>query len=240
MRKIVILGTGTDVGKTYSTCRLASIIGQLTDTHSVLALKPIETGVSRLVDTDAARLGKCSRPRLSPTHAYAFEPGVSPHLAARMSGVAIDLGNIVSWIDEYCRRIGSTCEPSDSGRRRWVLIETAGGVFSPISESCTNLDLAVALEPACWLLIAPDRLGVLHDIHATLIAMASISRIPDMIWLNATGSPDASVGTNRRELGLLGWATVTGQIAWNGDIDAQDRAMLLSQLDRVAPNIDDE
>ena len=236
---LVILGTGTEVGKTYATCQLAAIVAGRRADSRVLAVKPIETGVTCLEVTDAARLGNISVPTSRPAHAYAFEPAVSPHLASRMSSARIDLRKILRWIDERRRSIDSgdafnAYEPS------WVLIETAGGVFSPISEECTNLDLAVALEPSLWVLVAPDRLGVLHDIRATLIAMATLARIPDIILLNATRSQDASAGTNRRELELLGWASVTAQIAWNGGIEETDRAALLEQLGRTSQHTNEE
>lgn len=233
------MGTGTDVGKTYATCQLAATLtGQLANSH-VLALKPIETGVTSLEATDAARLGTVSVPTIRPEHAYAFEPAVSPHLASRMSGVGIDPKEIVRWIEQRCRTLD--LDDSLSARERgWVLIETAGGVFSPISEGCTNLDLAVALEPSLWVLVAPDRLGVLHDMRSTLIAMATLARIPDIILLNATRSPDASVGTNRRELELLGWASITAQIAWNGGIKEMDRPALLEKLGRTSQPTNDQ
>jgi dethiobiotin synthetase len=228
MRTVVILGTGTNVGKTYATCTIAGeISGHLADS-SILAIKPIETGVDCLETTDAARLGLASVPKTAAEHAYAFKPALSPHLAAKMSGIVISVGHTVEWIHGRCRRSGFGYDCSKG--TQWALIETAGGVFSPINEAMTNLDLAIALEPSTWVLVAPDRLGVLHDVRSTLLAMSGLSRTPDIIVLNATQQPDTSSGTNRRELEALGWANVTGRIEHNGGFEESDRKRLAEKL----------
>jgi hypothetical protein len=89
----------------------------------------------------------------------------------------------------------------------WSLVETAGGVFSPLNPTATNLSLAVALEPAIWIVVAPDALGVLHDLTATLTAMRANARMPEFVVLSAAREPDASTGTNADELARLGIAT---------------------------------
>ncbi len=240
MRTVVILGTGTSVGKTYATCRIAAEISGQKAGFSILAMKPIETGVVCLQATDAACLGLASVPKTAAEHAYAFEPALSPHLAARMSGVAISVGHTVEWIRERSRRSGFDQDSSTDADRRWVLIETAGGVFSPINEETTNLDLAIALEPSSWVLVAADTLGVLHNVRSTLVAMDRFARIPDIIVLNATQKPDASSGTNRRELEALGWANVTGQIQYNGGFEESDRERLTEKLGCTSDRLDRE
>ena len=85
-----------------------------------------------------------------------------------------------------------------------LVIETAGGVFSPLTESLTNFDLARCLGAAQWVLVAPDRLGVLHDVASTLQAMKSLGRSPDWLVLSASAPPDSSTGTNGAELQRLG------------------------------------
>jgi len=50
--RVVILGTGTDVGKTYVTACLARGL-RMRGGHSVLALKPVESGVERGMTGDA-------------------------------------------------------------------------------------------------------------------------------------------------------------------------------------------
>jgi len=52
--------------------------------------------------------------------------------------------------------------------------------------------------------VAPDRLGVLHDVVGALTAMQSRGRSPDWLVLSAPAQADASTGTNAAELRQLG------------------------------------
>jgi dethiobiotin synthetase len=100
----------------------------------------------------------------------------------------------------------------------WQLIETAGGLFSPLSRRATNLDLALALEPALWILVAHDGLGVLHDVRATLLALRAVTtRTPDYLVLSASRTPDASTGTNAHELARLGLPKPIAVLSPHGD-----------------------
>jgi dethiobiotin synthetase len=92
-------------------------------------------------------------------------------------------------------------------------------VFSPLGPKLSNLDLALALDPAIWVLVAPDRLGVLHDVLATLGAMAHLGRTPDWIVLSAPAQADASTGHNLAE--LLAWGVAPRLLALGrGETDA--------------------
>ena len=95
------------------------------------------------------------------------------------------------------------------------MVETAGGVFSPLNVSSTNFDLALALEPAVWVLVAADALGVLHDVSATLQAMSARGRLPDHIVLSAARAADASTGSNAAELCTLGVVQPSAVLARN-------------------------
>jgi dethiobiotin synthetase len=198
--RIVMLGTGTDVGKTYVTARLAEAMATR---RRVLALKPIESGVraGSLGDAERIALAAGHEPKLSP---WRFEPPVSPHLAARQAGQVLEVEQVARWV----RAQEADCSPEVT------LVETAGGALSPFGAGVTNLDLAVALAPALWILVAPDSLGVLHDVTATLRALP---RAPDGVVLSAARAPDASSGTNARELSLLGISQVLGEVSRAGD-----------------------
>lgn len=189
--RVVILGTGTEVGKTFTTTLFAR---GLRSHGRVLALKPIETGVVAGQDGDAGAIAAAAGhpPHLSP---WRFARPVSPHLAARLQGSAIDPLGVASWVEER----EAQAEP------RFTLIESAGGAFSPLAPGATNVELALALQPARWLLVAPDALGVLHDLGATLRALP---RPPDAVVLSSSRPADASSGSNAAELAGLGVARV--------------------------------
>jgi dethiobiotin synthetase len=192
--RVVILGTGTNVGKTYVTCWLARGLNQA----RVLALKPIESGVASGATGDAGEIAEAAGhgARLS---RWRLRRGVSPHLAAREQGVAIRIAEVADWVNAEERRAAPEV----------TLVETAGGAFSPLAAGATNVDLALALGPAIWLLVAPDSLGVLHDVTVTLKALP---RVPDAVLLSGARGSDASSGTNAAELLRLGICEVLEQI----------------------------
>ncbi len=180
------MGTGTNVGKTYVTACLARGARQRT---SVLALKPIESGVEPRAAGDAGAIAEAAGhpPVLSP---WRFRRAVSPHLGAREQGIEIDVAEVAAWVAVQEERAAAGV----------VLIELAGGALSPLGLGLTNSDLALALRPARWLLVAPDALGVLHDVAATLRALP---RQPDAVVLSSARGHDESTGTNALELSRL-------------------------------------
>lgn len=204
--RIVMLGTGTDVGKTYVTSQLARGLAART---RVLALKPIESGVEAGGLGDAGKIAEAAghAPALSP---WRLKRPVSPHLAAREEGVRLELPEVVQWVESEERRAGAAIN----------LVETAGGAFSPLGAGRTNVDLARALEPAIWLLVAPDALGVLHDVTATLRALP---RAPDAVLLSGARPADQSTGSNGTELKVLGICEVLETVA--RDASRADRAV---------------
>jgi dethiobiotin synthetase len=129
---------------------------------------------------------------------------VSPHLAARQAGQVIDIDAVVCWVESQ----EAASSPDIT------LVESAGGALSPLGAGVTNLELALALDPALWILVAPDSLGVLHDVSATLRALP---RLPDAVVLSAARAPDASSGTNARELEALKISPVLGVLSRDGD-----------------------
>ncbi|MBX3234295.1 MAG: AAA family ATPase [Labilithrix sp.] len=172
---VFVVGTGTDVGKTHVTATLVAAAAP------ARAWKPVVTGPS----DDAARIGAIEPPL------YAFAPPVSPHLAAREAGVTIAAAAIATRARAIAERASTP-----------LFVESAGGLFSPISDRETNHDVALALS-ATMLLVAPDRLGVLHDVGAVVRA----SKVPlPVVALSAPAAPDASTGTNAEEIVRLGLA----------------------------------
>lgn len=192
MNRILVIGTGTEIGKTHASIALSSALSTMG--ISITALKPIESGVPlnpKDASTDSGSLAAFSSyPATSPP--YAFPDPVSPHLAARWANIKIDLDRIKQWVDSHAARV--------------VLVETAGALLSPIDKGVTNLDLVRKLEPTRVLLIAPDRLGVLHEVTATLHAYRTMAPgLPEpLVLLQPPATNDSSTGTNAEELVWLG------------------------------------
>lgn len=206
-RRVVVVGTGTSIGKTHVT---ASLLGEwLRCGRDAVALKPIEsTARGELSDqqllngvlafhvkqSPQAGLEQTLGQVLHVKHAlYTFDEPLSPHLAARRAGVTIRLPRVIDWVGEHGRET--------------TLIETAGGLFSPLGADLDNLTLAAALAPAFVLLVVPDRLGALHDAAATIgLATRRGLRI-DAVVLSAPQTPDSSTTTNADEMRYLAIAT---------------------------------
>ena len=187
---IVITGTGTEIGKTHLA---RSVLMRWGRSVRCCGLKPVETGVAigeEGADARALRLASTFHVK-QPVPPYAFPRPVSPHLAARETGGLIDVDRVVSWV--------SVAAAGSAG----VLVELAGGLFSPLAPGLTNADVVHALHPDVAILVAPDRLGVLHDVAAATRA-ADHSRVRlTAIALTAPAQSDASTGTNALELCMI-------------------------------------
>jgi dethiobiotin synthetase len=187
-----------------------------------MGLKPIESGIIMARDersapagSDASLLAAAGSLRTGLPHPiYALPDPVSPHLAARSAGVLIDIDRVAAWATEAEAQAAPHIMPRSA---LWTVIETAGGVFSPLGQTITNFELAQKLEPAVWVLVAADSLGVLHDVSSTLKAMRASGRAPNHLVLSGAREPDASSGGNAAELTSLGIATPSAVLARNDD-----------------------
>ena len=115
--KIFITGISTDVGKT-----IASAI--ITEALEADYWKPIQAG--DLNDSDSHKIQRYISNDKSVIHenSYKLNTPASPHLAAELDGITIDLKNII--------------EPKTDNH---LVIEGAGGIFVPLNETDFVLDL---------------------------------------------------------------------------------------------------
>jgi dethiobiotin synthase len=212
-RRILVLGTGTGIGKTYvSECWLRSLRA---DGKRALGLKPIESGLGETEpgQTDWQKLGRVSLREVRPR--FGFQAALSPHLAARNERTEVDVAALLPWV----------CLLEAELSPDFTLIESAGAVFSPLTDTTVNADALDWFEPTTVVLVAADRLGVLSEVEAALRALhhkcgtethetthpketqagrrggAPPYAVPvDVIVLNAPNEPDTSTGLNQTEL----------------------------------------
>ena len=221
MPRVVVLGCGTGVGKTRVSVALLNELSRRQ--VPCLGLKPVESGILRdpvakfapPAGSDAAALANAGSLRSSVEHPlYALAQPISPHLAARAAGMSIDVKRIAIWVE----RAETELTPLvSSDRALWTVVETAGGVFSPLTTGTSNFELALVVEPAIWILVAADALGVLHDVSSTLQAMVARGRSPEHLVLSGAREPDPSTGTNAGELEALGIANPSAVLTRNDD-----------------------
>lgn len=151
-----MVGTGTEVGKTWVAARL------LTDLRAagmtVAARKPAQSFPSDdgPAGYDAAVLGVASGERpeaVCPPHRW-YEVAMAPPMAAEL------LGRAPFTLDDLRKDLRWPSELVDVG-----VVETAGGVRSPLAVDADCLDLCLALEPDLVLLVADAGLGTISAVR---------------------------------------------------------------------------
>lgn len=161
MPGVFITGTNTDVGKTYIGALLAKQLTALGIT--VIPRKPIESGCQRindeLIPADATALQQAAAYAgdLTEICPFRFEPPISPVRAAHLANTVLTTEQLVS----IC------LTGSEQG---FLLVEGAGGFYSPLSEDGLNADLATALQLPV-LLVANDSLGAINQVLLSVEAI---------------------------------------------------------------------
>ncbi len=152
---IFVLGTGTDVGKTYFSSQLIEQFFKKSPLGRALYLKPIESG--KPSDTEIIQKQfKNQKSQLMITSFYQFPEPVSPHLAAKLNKVMIKPNQLVTAITKYLALDDD-----------FIVIEGAGGVFTPLTETKTYLDVIKALGLPVTL-VAPAGLGAINQVLSTV------------------------------------------------------------------------
>lgn len=171
---LFIVGSNTEVGKTWTTCAIARHL--VSAGARVGVYKPAASGAEyrqgRLVSTDAEQLWEAAgRPlTLHDVCPQVFRAPLAPHLAARAEGRELDAALL------------------RSGLRRWwtadwdiVLVEGAGGLLSPISDHDLVADVAMDLGLPL-LLVVPNALGVMSQaLQTALAAIAYRRNLPELL-----------------------------------------------------------
>jgi dethiobiotin synthetase len=188
MALVVVTGTGTGIGKTHFAEALLRALGE--QGKRAVGLKPVETGLRDTTVSDATRLAAASSFHVK--HAgLRFDDPVSPHVAAREAGRPISVHALAAEIQSVRPQVDIT------------VVELAGGLFTPLTDELMNADLALAVRADLLLLVAPDRLGVLHDLVAATRAAHATALPVHGIVLMEPEHPDTSTGRNAPEVERL-------------------------------------
>lgn len=159
----MIVAPDTDAGKTWVTGHLLKEFHK--KSNSAMVMKPIQTGAvtegDRRVSED---IRECSR--ISGVEApsdiyhelvpYLFNAPCSPHLAAELEGEEeINLSVIVKHYHKLATKYD------------YLLVETAGGILSPINRRETVLDLILKLDLPL-IVVSPNKLGAISQTLSTI------------------------------------------------------------------------
>ncbi len=171
MTGIFIAATGTDLGKTHLCAQLLQRGQQ--DKQPFWISKPIISGwpvdQARIATTDTAILLQAAGLPIDEAHIQAISPWrfvlpQTPDMAAKAANTAIDPEALLA----FCRE--RTLQAQQQGKDH--LIETAGGLMSPINGRFTNLEWIKALNYRC-ILLTGSYLGALsHTLTAWKVLLA--------------------------------------------------------------------
>lgn len=168
-----ITGTDTHIGKSIVSASM--LHGIANRGLSVAGMKPIATGCleseNGLRNEDAELMMQYSNVDLpyDLVNPYAYEPPVSPHLAARRENEEISIDKIV---ESY----QAISEQAD-----WVIVEGVGGWMVPINENELVEDLAKALNLPL-IFVVGTRLGCINHALLTLDRIRT-SGLPVAGWV---------------------------------------------------------
>jgi dethiobiotin synthetase len=162
---VAIVGTGTDIGKTYVTARLLELLRE--EGTNVAARKPAQSfdPSDDPADYDAAVLGAASGEppgTVCPPHRW-YEMAMAPPMAADA------LGRPSFTLDDLVAELRWPERPVDIG-----FVETAGGLRSPIADDGDCLALVVTVMPEIVVLVADAGLGTINSVRLTMDALVRL------------------------------------------------------------------
>lgn len=216
----IIVAPDTSAGKTFAT---AGLLRQfLRNGIDCLAVKPVHTGCE--IDEQ----GRIDAPDLSVYFAaadgllpeaakekmlcYAYRTPCSPALAGELAGHQPELEVISAHIAALKNKV--------------LLVETAGGLFTPINKRNTMLDL-VKLLALPVLVVADNRLGTINQVLLTTSLLQQYAvEIQGVILTNCSPKPEQDLirEDNVRTIADLGRIAILADIPFLPDFQAENPA----------------
>ena len=184
MQGFFVTGTDTDVGKTVVSAWLVARL-------EACYWKPVQAG--NHPETDSAivrRLTGAPPARILP-EAYVLPEPIAPHEAARRAGVAIDMAKLVP-------------PPCD----RPLVVEGAGGLMVPLTDTAYVIDLAAELHLPI-ILVTRSTLGTINH---TLLSLEAIRRRGLTLAGVVVNGPETP--HNRAAIERYGRVDVVAEIPW--------------------------
>lgn len=207
-KRYFVTGTDTEVGKTVVSCALLQAAKNAG--YRTAGYKPVASGsemtAEGLRNSDALALQRHSSLQLdyATVNPYTFAEPTSPHIVSAQEGRPI----VPLVMSAGLRALEQQAE--------WVLVEGAGGWYTPLSDAFTFADW-VAHEQLPVILVVGVKLGCIN--HAMLTAQAvRQAGVPLVGWVANTITP---AGTRHKEymatLKRAIPAPLLGEIPWLND-----------------------
>jgi len=124
---------------------------------------------------------------------------------------------------EAARAENRTVDPAllRRGADRWtsgpfdvVIVEGAGGLMSPLADGVLNVDLLLQLRPASLIIVAANRLGVIHQVLSCCEAARARGVVAAGIVLSSPrAEADPSVAANADQIARYTDVPILGELA---------------------------
>jgi dethiobiotin synthase len=192
-QRLFVTGTDTDAGKTV----ISALLTLALDAHY---WKPIQSGVNEDSDTrDVRALTGLPQERFLP-EAYRLTEPLSPHEAAAIDGVRIDLDAITL-----------PALPQDAP----LVVEGAGGLMVPLNTEALMLDLITRLGLPV-VVVARSGLGTINHTLLTLAALRAAGAEVAGVIMNGPPHP-----ANADAIAHFGRVPVLAQVPMLDDLSPQ-------------------
>jgi dethiobiotin synthetase len=197
MKTLLVTGTDTGVGKTWVTSLLVRSFRQ--QAIRTGAYKPVcsgaelsSTGEVLWADIEALRSACGTDPEIDLVCPQRFHAAVAPNIAARMENRQVDSRLLMDGAARWESRVDQ------------LIIEGAGGIFCPLSDELTVMDVAVELNTPT-IVVAANRLGVINHTRLTVEALQTHGVNVVAVVLNEISSvvpenADPSIPTNAAQI----------------------------------------
>lgn len=180
MKKVMVAGAGTDVGKTV-------VSAVLTTALRCDYWKPIQCGDEIHSDTNVMKTLIDTRDHFIHPPVYSLRTPVSPHHAARLESVQIDCDNIVL--------------PKNT---RSLVIEGVGGIFVPLTDKILTIDVFKSWD-CHWVVVSRHYVGSINHTLLTIDALKQHQIHIAGIIFNGEANPDSEdIIMNMTQLPCLG------------------------------------
>ncbi|MFO0999451.1 MAG: dethiobiotin synthase [Planctomycetaceae bacterium] len=197
MKTLLVTGTDTNVGKTWVTSLLVREFRR--SGISTGAYKPVCSGAEKnsqgdlvWADIEALRAACGTEPEIDLVCPQRFYAAVAPNIAARMENRGVDNQRLVDGVARWSSYVDR------------LVIEGAGGIFCPLSDQLTVMDIAVELRIPT-IVVAANRLGVINHTRLTVEALQVHGVEVVAVVLNEIGPPaqeksDPSIPSNAAQI----------------------------------------
>jgi dethiobiotin synthetase len=196
MRGLFVTGTDTGVGKTVVAGAIAAALRAVGT--RVATFKPVVTGLDEAPEPgwprDHELLAAAAGTRPEAVTPHTFGPPVSPHLAAELGGVELDVDVMVTAASAAAAEAGADV----------LVVEGVGGLLVPLTREGTVRDLAVALRFPLVVAARPSLGTINHSLLTLEAARAASLNVAAVVMTPWPESPSIMETSNRATVARLG------------------------------------